>query len=394
MNRSLKLQIPLFIAIRTLLNTTVRMVYPFLPVFGRGLGIDLQSLSLALSLRSGAGLLGPFLASFTDHHNRKTGMLLGIGLCSAGMGLMALWPGYFTFVAALILGLTGNILLTTSMQAYLGEQTPYQRRGLVLALTELGWSASFILGVPLVGYLINRAGWRAPFPILAGLGVLALLAAALLLPARQAPHNTASPGALHNLRAVFTNPLALAGLVFGISISCANELVNLIFGVWIEDSFGVKIAVLAGASLVIGLSELFGEIFSGGLADRLGKARAVAAGLLLNSLGALLLPWLGRSLVGAMFGLALFYISFEFTVVSAIPMMTEVLPAARATLMASYIASSAIGRALGDLLSPFLYRQAGGPLSGLQLIGLAAIAFNLVALLALRSLRTIENNPG
>ena len=80
MNRSLRIQIPLFILIRTLLNTTVRMVYPFLPVFGRGLGVDLGSLSLALSLRSAAGLFGPFLASAVDNRDRKTGMLLGLSL--------------------------------------------------------------------------------------------------------------------------------------------------------------------------------------------------------------------------------------------------------------------------------------------------------------------------
>jgi DHA1 family inner membrane transport protein len=389
LNRSLRIQIPLFILIRTLLNTTVRMVYPFLPVFGRGLGVDLSSLSQALSLRSAAGLLGPFLASAVDNRDRKTGMLLGIGLCVVGFGVLSIWPGYITFVIALMLGVIGNIVFSTAMQAYLGERTPYQRRGLVLAFTELGWSASFFLGMPLVGYLIARSGWKAPFSSLAAVGMLVFAITLILLP--KSPPQTASiNNAWGNLRQVFTNPIALGGLTLGFSISGANELVNLIFGVWIEDSFGVKIAMLAAASLVIGIGELLGEILSGGLAYRLGKARAVRAGLVLNCLGALALPWLGRSLNGALAGLFLFYITFEFTVVCAIPMLTEVLPAARATLMASYIASAAMGRAAGDLLSPILYRQTLGPLSGMHLIGLAVVALNLAAMIALRFLRRVE----
>ncbi|MGD2158866.1 MAG: hypothetical protein PVG32_18450, partial [Anaerolineales bacterium] len=50
-------------AARTVLNTMFRMVYPFLPVFSRGMGVGLPALSFALTGRSVAGAFGPFLAS-------------------------------------------------------------------------------------------------------------------------------------------------------------------------------------------------------------------------------------------------------------------------------------------------------------------------------------------
>jgi predicted MFS family arabinose efflux permease len=142
---------------------------------------------------------------------------------------------------------------------------------------------------------------------------------------------------------------------------------------------------------VIGIAEFLGEISVGGLTDRLGKIRAVTAGLILNGLAALALPVLGSSQTGALAGLFLFYLTFEFTVVSIIPMMTEVLPTARATLMASYIASAAVGRSLGDLLSPVLYNWTLGPFSGMELNCLAVVIVNLLALLTLRFLRRIED---
>jgi predicted MFS family arabinose efflux permease len=116
--------------------------------------------------------------------------------------------------------------------------------------------------------------------------------------------------------------------------------------------------------------------------DRLGKPQSVALGLAVNSLAALLLPLLGRTEAGALAGLALFYISFEFTLVSSIPMMTEVLPGARATVMAFNVAFIALGRAIGAPLAAFLFHF------GFPVVTAGAVLFNLFALLALRRMQT------
>ena len=127
-----------------------------------------------------------------------------------------------------------------------------------------------------------------------------------------------------------------------------------IFGVWLEDSFDLQIAALGAASAVIGLSELGGEGLVAAFVDRLGKPRAIGLGLAANCLAALALLFLGRTQAGALVGLFFFYITFEFTLVSIIPLMTELLPSARATLMAFNMAALSLGRALGDLLAPRL----------------------------------------
>jgi predicted MFS family arabinose efflux permease len=212
--------------------------------------------------------------------------------------------------------------------------------------------------------------------VLSALGLLALAALSLLLPKDEKPAADRL-GMWKNFRTVFVYPPALAGLAMGFLISAANEVVNLVFGVWMEDAFGLKIAALGAASAVIGLSELGGESLVSLLTDRLGKERAVGAGIALNSLAALALPFLGREFLGALVGLFLFYITFEFTLVSAIPLMSEILPPARATLMSLNLAGHTLGRALGSLLASSIY--AFGILSS----GLAAAGFNLLALAAL-----------
>jgi predicted MFS family arabinose efflux permease len=173
-------------------------------------------------------------------------------------------------------------------------------------------------------------------------------------------------------------------MAMGFFVVAGNEVVNLVFGVWMEDTFAVKITALGAASAVIGISELGGESLVGLLTDRLGKSRSIGAGLLLNSLSALMLPILGRNIPGALVGLFLFYLTFEFALVSTIPLMTEVLPSTRATLMAVYGSSVSLGRATGDLLAPSLYMH------GILLNGLVALFFNLLAILALRYVRLPE----
>lgn len=384
MKRSISFQIAAFIAVRIVVNTALRMLFPFLPVFGRGMGVDLATLSSALALRSAAGILGPFMAPLADRRGRKVGMLAGLAIFILGSSLVALWPTFPVFVLGITLNLLGYFLFNPSMQAYLGDRVPYQQRGLALALTELGWSLSFIIGVPLVGLLIARYGWSAPFAVLAILGLAALLALARILPGGK-PASVSGVGAWRTLGRVFSSPIALAGMIMGSALSMANELVNLVFGVWLEDAFGLQIAALGATAALIGFSELGGEALSAGLVDRLGKSRAITIGLLVNSLAGLVLVFSGGQVAAAMAGLFLFYLSFEFTMVCTIPLMTEVLPEARATMMASYVAMISLGRAGGDLLSPRLYNLS--PFSSLLAIALAVALFNFISWLALNFLK-------
>jgi MFS transporter, DHA1 family, inner membrane transport protein len=356
---SIWLQLPFIIGARTVINTMQRMVYPLLPVFGRGLGVDLTQLSWALSLRSATGLFGPFLAAVSDSRGRKVGMLLAMGLFTLGALVLVIWPGYPAFVLMLILSIMANFIFVPSVQAYLGDRVPYERRGLVIGLTELSWSISFIVGVPLVTWLIARGGWLAPFPWLGAAGLLSMALLGMVVPSdRPTPGHT--PKLWHNLKQILAEPAARAGVVLAICLSGANELVNLPFGVWLEDAFQVKLAALAAASIVIGVSELCGEGVVTLFVDRLGKRRAVGLGLLLNALASLALPWLGGGLSAAVIGLFLIYFTFEFTMVSALPLMTEVMPAARATFMAAFIASTALGRSAGSLFALYLYRLGQG----------------------------------
>jgi predicted MFS family arabinose efflux permease len=117
------------------------------------------------------------------------------------------------------------------------------------------------------------------------------------------------------------------------------------------------------------------------ITDRLGKRRAILLGTAVNCVAVALLPFVGGSLILALAALFLFYISFEFTIVSAIPLMTEVMPQARATMMAAFFTSASFGRALASGLTSWLYGI------GFGASVLAVLAANLLAIAVLRRMR-------
>jgi len=383
----IRFQLILFMFLRTILNTMHRMVYPFLAVFARGLGVEITTLSYVITTRSFFGMLSPIFGALTDQRGRKFGMLAGIFLFTFGMGLVAFFPNFITFTIAILFAIVGKYLFDPAMQAYFGDRIPYERRGLALAVTEAAWSLSFIVGVPLVGFLIAGYGWSAPFPYLAGLGLVMFVVIWMVIPRRDPSELTQSdqtqgrPESTKNIRAVLTHLPALAGISIAMWASAGNEMVTLIFGVWLEDSFGLKIAALAGASAVIGISELGGEGLVALTTDRLGKPRALMLGLLGNAVAALLLPIVGTTELGALLGLFLFYITFEYVLVSHIPLMTEIMPKTRATLLSFNVAGHSLGRMIGALLATFVYQR-----FGFLPVALTAILFNVFALLALGEL--------
>ncbi len=384
LKRGLNFQVMVFVIVRVVYNTTFRMIYPFLSYFAKGMGVDLRTISYAVTARSLMGLISPFLASVADSRGRKTGMLIGALFYTSAVSLIVIWPTFTVFFIALSLAFVGYLIFVPSMQAYLGDRVPYEKRGRVLGITEFAWSLSAILGVPLVGFIIGRYGWLAPFPLLAFLGALSLIILAWMLPKDSTPIEDQT-GFWKNLRKVFSYPPAVAALVMAALYTAANETVTLVYGVWVEQAFALSIASLAATALAIGVSEFGGEVLVTMFTDKIGKRRALAVGIIGNCLAALALSFLGHWLVGAMLSLFLFYLTYEFTIVSGIPLMTEILPSARATMMAAHMAMIALGRSIGDLLAPTLFTQSAVP--GITINAIAAIGFNLLALIFLTRVR-------
>jgi len=247
-------------------------------------------------------------------------------------------------------------------------------------MVEFAWAGSALVGLPLVGLLIEQWGWQAPFFALGGLGLLSLVALGILIPTDRHQHRGTEgrPAFRQAWRRLSGERAALGALGFGLLISAANDNLFVVYGLWLESSFGLSVAVLGATTTVIGVAELLGEVLTASIADRLGLKRAIVAGLILSALSYILLPLVGRTLSSALVGLFITFLTFEFTIVTALSLSSEILPAARATMMSSSVAAVSIGRVMGALI--------GGPVwlaGGMLATGCVSAAVSGLALVLL-----------
>lgn len=348
-------QLIVFTLARLVLNTGHRMVYPFLPTFARGLGVDLTSMSLVVTARSGLGLIAPIFGSLADVHGRKKSIVASMIAFTAGMMLVALWPTYPALFAGLLLAGIAKLLYDPALQAYIGDRVHYARRGQAMALTEVSWSGAFLLGMPLIGWLIARTDrWQSPFVLLAVFGTLGTVLLWRMIPSDAIP-GSIRPSLTEGIRLVLAHPATRAGLAVSFLISGVNEVLTIVYGAWMEDAFNLEVTALGASAIVIGVAELVGEGAVAGFVDRLGKRRAVALGIGLNAAAAPLLLLLDFRVEGALVALFLFFLTFEFALVSSLPLMSELMPEARATVMAGMSAAFASGRMVGALVGSQLF---------------------------------------
>jgi predicted MFS family arabinose efflux permease len=178
---------------------------------------------------------------------------------------------------------------------------------------------------------------------------------------------------------VIHNRNLMAALCVSFLIILANEVTFIVYGAWMESRFGLSVVELGVASIAIGVAEAAGEFGSTAFVDRLGKRRAVLAGLGMTAITYAALPMLGRHLEWALGGLALLFVSFEFTLVSLLPLISELAPGARATTMSANVAAITLARMIGSASGTAIFVWAGRlELNAIASVAASALAFGVL----------------
>jgi predicted MFS family arabinose efflux permease len=137
----------------------------------------------------------------------------------------------------------------------------------------------------------------------------------------------------------------------------AIEVPFIVYGAWLESAFGLSLGALGLASTVVGLAEASAELGTTVFTDRLGKRRSVLAGLIGLMVSLVLLPWIARlGLAPALAGVVLMMLTFEFALVSFLPMVSEVAPDARAALLSFNVTAASVGRLGAAMVGSWLWR--------------------------------------
>ena len=250
--------------------------------------------SLMLTLMTfGAGFLmrplgAIILGAYIDHHGRRKGLLLTLGLMAMGTLTIALVPGYATLgVAAPILILLGRLLQGFSagvelggVSVYLAEVAPKGRKGFFVSW-QSGSQQIAVIFAALLGLMLNHLlakeavtewGWRIPF-------VVGCLIVPFLFYIRRMLEETEAfskrkhhPSMTEIMRSVASNwALVLAGMLMVVTTTVMFYMITAF-----TPTFGKTALMMSDkqaflVTLCVGVSNLFWLPLMGALSDRVGR---------------------------------------------------------------------------------------------------------------------------
>ncbi|NIF21298.1 MFS transporter [Candidatus Pantoea multigeneris] len=250
--------------------------------------------SLMLTLMTfGAGfLMRPLgaivLGAYIDHHGRRKGLLLTLGLMAIGTLTIALVPGYATLgAAAPVLILLGRLLQGFSagvelggVSVYLSEVAPPGRKGFFVSW-QSGSQQVAVIFAALLGLLLNHLldkeavsdwGWRIPFFIGCMIVPFLFWIRRMLEETEAFSQRKHHPSMGEIMRSVASNwTLILAGMLMVVTTTVMFYMITAF-----TPTFGKTVLMMSDkesflVTLAVGVSNLIWLPLMGSLSDRIGR---------------------------------------------------------------------------------------------------------------------------
>lgn len=338
----------------------------------------------------GYALLAPVLATLTARWPRRRLLLTALAVFSAANALSALAPSYGLLLATRVLAAAGAALYTPTANAVATTLVAPERRGRALATVLGGMTVATALGVPL-GTWVGRADWRMTMWLVTALGLAALAGLALLL--RDLPAPTAAP-TLRARLAPLRRPRVLGAAATTLVFFLAFQSVYIYLATAVSGATGGDADRLSVVLLTCGVMSVAGSWLGGRLVDRIGVRRVLLAGSAVATGAFAALPWLGRSMPGAL-GYALVVPLAGWAVSVALPHRLASIDPANAPLLISLNSSALyLGTAAGGVAGSAAIAVLGGRWFPLAAAGLALVAC-AVAAASTRDVRAVRASaPG
>lgn len=178
------------------------------------LGVSVPSAGLLVSIYAlGVAIGAPLLTALTGRIPRKV-LLIGLMVLFT-LGNLLAWqsPGYESLVVArLLTGLAHGVFFSIG-STIATSLVPKEKAASAIAIMFGGLTVALVTGVPLGTFIGQHFGWRETFLAVSLIGVVAIIASAILVP-NNIP-NKASASIKQQLQ-VLTHPRLL--LIYGIRI--------------------------------------------------------------------------------------------------------------------------------------------------------------------------------
>ena len=255
------------------IGTTEFVIVGLVPTIAEQLAISLPSAGMLVSIYAlGVAIGAPVLTALTGKLPRKQLLLALMVLFTVGNLLAWQAPGYATLVVArLLTGLAHGVFFSIG-STIATSLVPKEKAASAIAIMFGGLTVALVTGVPLGTFIGQHFGWRETFLAVSLLGVIALIASAILVPGNIPGR---APASLADQLKVLTHPrllmiYAITALGYGGVFTAFTFLAPMMQNLagftpnavsWILLGYGVAVAV--------------GNIWGGKLADKHGAVPAL-----------------------------------------------------------------------------------------------------------------------
>ena len=343
------------------------LVVPLLPFFGDSLNAEAWQVALMFSAYSiGQFFAEPFWGRLSDRIGRKPVLLITVAANAVGYLMLAFAPNIWLAIAVrLFTGLgAGNV---STVQGYVADVTPPEKRAGRMGLIGAAFGAGFIAGPGLSGVLVQedmgRLGYQLPIFAACGLATLAALGAVFLLKESLVRRDGPPPrreAFLSGVRHAAADPVISRVIVVTLIYMAGFSGMESTFGLWTGARYDWGAREVAFAFMVVGVvSVVCQSLATGRLARRFGESRVLAGGCLLFGLG-LLGQWLSPAawvvpvamMVGG-FGMALTMPNISAMISMAAP------PDRQGAMLGLNMAASSTGRIVGPVAAGAMFSGLG-----------------------------------
>lgn len=164
-----------FIILASLDNVAIGLVPPLFRPIGQSLGVPEAAVGLVTAVSYLVSALAAVGWAYVgDRANRKSLLMSGTLIWSAGTAGTAVVGGYGGFFAAQMLAALGLGAVGSVGFSVVSDLISPQRRGLVMSFWGLSQGIGTLTG-GLLGGVLGASDWRRPFVVLSGIGVAATL---------------------------------------------------------------------------------------------------------------------------------------------------------------------------------------------------------------------------
>ncbi|MEP6799957.1 MAG: MFS transporter, partial [Lapillicoccus sp.] len=165
------------------IGTTEFVTMGLLPQVAAGIGTDIPTAGHFVSSYAAGVVVGaPLIAVLFAKASRKTvliGLMVAFAIANAASGLA---HTYWQLMGARFLSGLPHGAFFGIGSVVAASLVPRERRTQAVAMMLIGLGVANVLGVPLTTVLGQNLGWQAPYWVVAGVGVLTVVAVALWIP--------------------------------------------------------------------------------------------------------------------------------------------------------------------------------------------------------------------